>query len=141
MRRQFDYSIGVAAVAAVCDSSLTGRHHSAHYWYRSKNSNKYCRRYCAAELRLSMMTTMTMLMTPMSVRLSTFAVRTALGGAGATGDVLFGHSRRLSASWWPVARCQDICNINRRLCQTNTIKLAEIRMRNRSDLYRLTIVR
>lgn len=31
-------------------------------------------------------------------------------GVGAVGDVLFGHSRRLSASWWPGARCQDIWN-------------------------------
>lgn len=39
-------------------------------------------------------------------------VRTERSGAGATGDVLFGHSRRLSASWWPVARCQDIWKQN-----------------------------
>lgn len=38
--------------------------------------------------------------------------RTERSGAGATGDDLFGHSRRLSASWWPGARCQDICNQN-----------------------------
>lgn len=40
-------------------------------------------------------------------------IRTARSGAGATGDDLFGHSRRLSASWWPGAHCQDICNENR----------------------------
>lgn len=41
--------------------------------------------------------------------------RTEQSGAGAKGDVLFGHSRRLSASWWPVARCQDIWKQNYKL--------------------------
>jgi len=43
-------------------------------------------------------------------------------GAGATGDDLFGHSRRLSASWWPGAHCQDICNNSRLQNETSKYK-------------------
>lgn len=39
-------------------------------------------------------------------------IRTERSDVGATEDDLFGHSRRLSASWWPGARCQDIYNQN-----------------------------